>query len=105
MRYKIFIWTILLLSLSSCNSKKEIHKGDYYLIRTQEGHYTTWLIDSISKKYIWYIPSDLEVHDSLYLDSLTSYRLYTDKPHQLKKKDFKRLSLHQWQPKTTTYDK
>ncbi len=88
----LFFILFLSVILLSCQ-KIPFEKGDEFIVRKSGGKYTTWRIDSISRREVWYTESDFEVADSTYLDSLSGYTRYTDKPYRMKVKDFISLTL------------
>ncbi len=95
---KTLILIPVLLLAGACQKTSPWHTGQHFVVQKENGQFTTWLIDSISKKHIWYIESDFSVDDSIYLDSLTSFRLYTDLPSKTSRKQFAGRILQPWKP-------
>lgn len=54
--------------------------------------FTTWKIDSISKKHIWYTENDLHVIDSANIEFINKAKFYTDLPKKIDKKEFKTIT-------------
>lgn len=76
--------------LQSCQ-KNGYQKGEVYMVQINKG-FTTWRIDSIGKKYIWYTENDLHVIDSLNIRFINKPKFYTDLPKKINKKEFKTIT-------------
>ncbi len=82
---------LILASLFQSCQENEYKKGTVYMVQMNKG-YTTWRIDSINKKHIWYTENDLHVIDSLNIKFINKPKFYTDISKKMTKKEFKTIT-------------